>query len=162
MSTLRLLVDLFFPTPSRLLWKEFSHTASNARRLSTHMFPPLFIDRYSFIQLSELGRRGGNENAHASKLHQKGFKLRLHWLRVWRSTAPAKHLSLICVIDISVGFLYLSLGHRYLSLWNIDICLCIPSISVSLGHRYLSLKAIDICLCKPSISASVGHRYLSL
>ena len=30
-------------------------------------FPPLFIDRYSFIQLSELGHCGENENAKTLK-----------------------------------------------------------------------------------------------
>ena len=30
-------------------------------------FPPLSIARYSFVQLSELGRRGENENAQTSK-----------------------------------------------------------------------------------------------
>ncbi len=30
-------------------------------------FPPLSIARYSFVQLSEMGRRGENENAKTSK-----------------------------------------------------------------------------------------------
>ena len=31
------------------------------------IFPPLSISRYSIIQLSQLGRRGENENAQSSK-----------------------------------------------------------------------------------------------
>ena len=43
---------------NRLLWETFSHTAITDRRLFTHI---------PFIHLSELGRRGDNENAKTSK-----------------------------------------------------------------------------------------------
>ena len=36
------------------------------------IFPPPSIATYSFIQLSELGRRGANENEQASKRQQRG------------------------------------------------------------------------------------------
>ena len=37
--------DIFIPTPTRLLWEEFCHVATIARRLSIHIFPPLPADR---------------------------------------------------------------------------------------------------------------------
>ena len=58
----------------QLLRKDFSLT-----------FPALTIARYSFKQLSELGRRGENENGQASKQQQSGFEHRLSRLRVRRS-----------------------------------------------------------------------------
>ena len=42
------------------------------RAMTTHsLFPPLCVVMYSFIQLSELGHRGENENAEASKWQQR-------------------------------------------------------------------------------------------
>ena len=109
----RTLADLFIPTPSRLPWGSFSHTAYTARRLIARMFPPMCIARYSFIR--ELVRREGT----------KMFMLRncSRWFEL-KTLLIESHLSLICIIHISVGY-------WYLSLW--------PSISVSVNHRYLSL-----------------------
>ena len=50
------------------------------------IFPPPSIARYSFIQLSELGRRVEKENAQASKQYQRGFALGVSRLRVRHST----------------------------------------------------------------------------
>ena len=50
----------------------------------THIF---LTARYTFIQLSELGHHGENENAQASKWHKRGFEPGLFRLRVWHSTA---------------------------------------------------------------------------
>ena len=50
-------------------------------------FPPLSIARYSFIQLSEHGRREVKENAQTSKRYQRGFEPGLSRLRVRHSTA---------------------------------------------------------------------------
>ena len=50
---------------------------------------------YSFIQLSELGRRGENENARSLKQHQRGFEARLSRLRVWHSTAELRRFTYI-------------------------------------------------------------------
>ena len=61
--TLHPLADLFIPTPTRLLREEFSHAAITHEDDSL-TFPPLSIAMYSFIQLSELGHCGENENAH--------------------------------------------------------------------------------------------------
>ena len=58
----------FIQAPTRLLWEAFSHTEITARILFTH------IASYSFVQLSELGHRGENENAQASKQQQRGFE----------------------------------------------------------------------------------------
>ena len=52
-------------------------------------FPALSIARYSFIQLSQLGRQslnGGNENGHLRNGNKGGFEPRLTWLRVRHST----------------------------------------------------------------------------
>ena len=50
--------------------------------------PPLTytIVRYSFTQLSQLGRREENENAQTSKRYQRGFEPGLSRLRVRHST----------------------------------------------------------------------------
>ena len=61
--------DLFIPAPTRLLWEAFSHAAYCAKTSIT--FSPLSIARWSFIQLSELGRRGVNESAQTSKQWEK-------------------------------------------------------------------------------------------
>ena len=45
--------DLFTRTPSRLLWEAFSYAAI-ARRLFVYKYTPLFVFKYSFIQLGEL------------------------------------------------------------------------------------------------------------
>ena len=37
-------------------------------------FPPLSRTKYSFVQLSQLGHRGDNENVQASKWQQRGFE----------------------------------------------------------------------------------------
>ena len=50
-----------------ILWEAFSHTAITAQRLFTRTLLPLSTVRRSFIQLSELGRRGENEMAAALK-----------------------------------------------------------------------------------------------
>ena len=50
-------------------------------------FPPLSKARCSFIQLSELGRCGENENAKALKQQQRGVEPGLSRLRVRHSTA---------------------------------------------------------------------------
>ena len=44
------------------------------------------LPRYSFIQLSELGHNGENENAQSSKRQQSGFEPGLSRLRVRHST----------------------------------------------------------------------------
>jgi len=49
------LADLFNRKRSRFLWEASSHAATNTRRLFVHTYPPLSIDRYSPIQLCELG-----------------------------------------------------------------------------------------------------------
>ena len=59
--------DIFLPTPTRPLWEAFSHAAIIARRLFVHAYPPLSVDRYLFIQLSELRQCGVNETDPASK-----------------------------------------------------------------------------------------------
>ena len=43
--TLHPLTDQFIPIPIWLLWDEFSHTAITARRIFTHIFPPLSMER---------------------------------------------------------------------------------------------------------------------
>ena len=78
---------LFIPIPTRLLWKAFSHVAINAQILFTHMFQPMSVGRYSFIQLIELGHHGEKENVQTTKWQQRGFELRLSRLKVRRSTA---------------------------------------------------------------------------
>ena len=62
------LAYLFIPTQTRIIWK---HSAM--QKLvpeDTQMFPTLSVAGYSFIQLSELGCRGNNENAKASRRQQ--------------------------------------------------------------------------------------------
>ena len=54
------LSDLFIPTQTRLLGEAFSHAAITREDYSL-TFPPPSIAGYSFIQLSELGRRRKNE-----------------------------------------------------------------------------------------------------
>ena len=97
-----LLVDLFIPTPILLLLEAFSHASITVRNCSL-TFPPLSTARYSFMQLSEVGCHGNNENAIASKLQQResepGFSRLLYW--VWHSTAELSLLtstmSVVCV-----------------------------------------------------------------
>ena len=50
--------DLLIPSPTRLLLEAFNHAAINAQKIFVHTSTSLFIARYSFIQLSELERRG--------------------------------------------------------------------------------------------------------
>ena len=60
--------------------RSFRHQLDSSGKHSTHTaitredysltFPPPSISRYSFIQLSELGRRRENENAQTSKRSQ--------------------------------------------------------------------------------------------
>ena len=45
---------LFYQTQSRLHRETSSNVAINARRIIIHKYPPLYVARYSFIQLSEL------------------------------------------------------------------------------------------------------------
>ena len=61
------LAGLFIPTPTRLLWEAQSHAAITCEDYSL-TFPPPSLARYSFIQLSDLGHHGENENAQSSKL----------------------------------------------------------------------------------------------
>ena len=53
-------------------------------------FPPPSTARYSFIQLSELGRRGRNKNAKALKQLQRGFEARFSRFRVRHSSAKLR------------------------------------------------------------------------
>ena len=48
------LTDLFTQTPSQLLWEACSHMLQLMREGCAYTYRPLFIARYSFIQLSEL------------------------------------------------------------------------------------------------------------
>ena len=48
------LTDLFTHTPSRLLWEASSHMLQLMREGCSYTHPPLYVARYSFIQLSEL------------------------------------------------------------------------------------------------------------
>ena len=57
-----------------LFWEAFVHAAITACRLFAHIFPPLSMDRYLFVHLSELGHSGENENVHASKQLQREFE----------------------------------------------------------------------------------------
>ena len=77
--------DLFIPTPTRLLWEAFIHATMNVQRPLTRIVSPLSFARHSFMQLSEPGRRGVNENAQASKWQQLGFEHGLPWVRVCHS-----------------------------------------------------------------------------
>ena len=58
---------LFSPAPTLFLREAFSHAAITREDYS-FTFPALSIARYLFIQLSELGHRGVNENAKTLKL----------------------------------------------------------------------------------------------
>ena len=49
--TLHPLADLFIPTPTRILWEAFSHSAYVTNTIHSHFFPPLPVARYLFIQL---------------------------------------------------------------------------------------------------------------
>ena len=53
--------------------KHSSHP-ENRREDWSLTFPPMSRARYSFIQLSELGRHGENENAQTSKRYKSGFE----------------------------------------------------------------------------------------
>ena len=70
--------------------KHSSHSEIRCKDYSL-TFPPLSVARYSFIQLSELGRHGENENDQTSKRWIKrwggGIKAGLTWLPVWHSAA---------------------------------------------------------------------------
>ena len=88
--TLHPLADLFIPTPTRLLWEAFSHAAL-MRKDFPLTFPPLSIDRYTFIQLSEQGHRGEDENTKALTQQQTGFEPKVFRLRVQRSTTVLLH-----------------------------------------------------------------------
>ena len=48
------LADLFNQTPSQLLWEASSHMLQLMREGCLYTYPPLYISRYSVIQLSEL------------------------------------------------------------------------------------------------------------
>ena len=50
------LADLLNQTPSLLLWEAFSHVVINSQKLLVHIYSPLSIAMYSFLQLSELGQ----------------------------------------------------------------------------------------------------------
>ena len=52
--------------------------------------PPLSIARYSFIQLSQLGRREEKEKAQTSKRYQRSFEPGLSLLRVRHSTTELR------------------------------------------------------------------------
>ena len=89
----------FFNFAKPFIWQAFSDVAIVSRRLVTHIFPPLSIARFSFIQLSELGHRGENENSEASKQRQqRGFEPMIPQFRVWHSTAelPPSIYSVLC------------------------------------------------------------------
>ena len=74
LKSLYALYRLFIPPPSRLLREVFSHAAITCEDFSL-IFPlPSIIARYSFIQLSGLGRREENENAQISKRYPTGLE----------------------------------------------------------------------------------------
>ena len=50
------LIDLFTQTPFQLLWEASSHMLQLMRKGCSYTYPPLYIARYSFIQLSELAQ----------------------------------------------------------------------------------------------------------
>ena len=77
--------DLFFPTPTGLLYRTFTHAGNTAWRVFIHIFPSLSTARYSFM--SERGRCGENENVQSSKQQLTGFEARLSRIRVRHSTA---------------------------------------------------------------------------
>ena len=59
--------------------------------------PPLSITRYSFIQLSQLGRREEKENAQTSKRYQRGFEPGLSRMRDRHSTTELQRMTqVIC------------------------------------------------------------------
>ena len=68
--TLHPLLDLFIPTPTRLLWED---SATLQLRHEDYSFtcPSMSAARYSCVQLSELWQRGMNEIAKASKRQQE-------------------------------------------------------------------------------------------
>ena len=63
--------------------------------------PPLSIARYSFIQLSQLGRREEKENAQTSKRYQRGFEPGLCRLRVRHSTTELPRFALRLSVAIA-------------------------------------------------------------
>ena len=78
------------PTTTRLLYEAFSHVAIIQRTLLvfTHTSPcTVYTQVHSFIQLSELGHLGENENVKASKKQQRGFEPAGSRLRARYSTA---------------------------------------------------------------------------
>ena len=64
-------------TDSIFFGKHSSHATITARRGFTYIFRQRSIAMYSFIQLSELGRRKENKNAQASKQYQRGIRTRV-------------------------------------------------------------------------------------
>ena len=62
------MADLFVPTPTRLLREAFGPCSNYAQRLLTNISTTVYS---SFIQLTELGRHGENENAQTSKRQQR-------------------------------------------------------------------------------------------
>ena len=66
---------------------QHSSHAAITREDHSFTFPPTSIARYSFIQLSELGRRGENKNLPTLKRLQRGFEPGLSRLRARHSTA---------------------------------------------------------------------------
>ena len=67
----------------RLLWKAFSRAVMTAPRLFVNT--PTNVYSYSFIQPSELKKRGMNQTVQASKRQQEDSKPR------HRATAPPRH-----------------------------------------------------------------------
>ena len=66
----------YIPTPTRLQWEEFSHVAITAvhKDCSLTCTLPLSTGRYSFIQPTQLGCCGENENGQTSQQRQRGFE----------------------------------------------------------------------------------------
>ena len=82
--------NLFIPTPSRILWQHSSHTAVTRQDCSL-IFPSQSTSMHSFIQLSELGWRGENENAQTSK-RSKGDPHNRRRSRVGKSVGHLYHV----------------------------------------------------------------------
>ena len=69
-DTLHPLTYLFILAPSRLGIILLSVHAAHIRNHYSLEFPPPSLSRYSFIQLSEFGRRGENENAQSGPINR--------------------------------------------------------------------------------------------
>ena len=87
---------LFFPWQTWSFWhqlvfseKHSSHAAITARKLFTHISTTVYrqVLTYTAVHLSELGRRGENENAQASKTASQRIQTELSRLRVRTSTS---------------------------------------------------------------------------